>query len=332
MADSRKNAPLLVTGAAGFVGARFSEACLAAGRSVIAVDRLEHFGERPELASLRLRFEATVDREKLWDWLANEKPRLSGIVHLGACTDTQQMDEAFLTRVNLEYSKKIWDHATAEGIPLVYASSGATYGDGSRGYDDAEALIPSLRPLNPYGESKQRFDLWALDRERAGSRPPSWCGFKFFNVYGFGERHKGRMASMVLHSFDQFRKSGAVSLFKSHRPDYENGKQRRDFIYVGDVVDALRFALDRPIDRGIYNLGTGRARTFLDLVAATADAMKVPGQVKFIDMPVEMRERYQYFTEARMDRLRAQGFDRAFLSLEEGVRRTVEDLERAAIS
>jgi ADP-L-glycero-D-manno-heptose 6-epimerase len=331
MAESRKNAPLLVTGAAGFVGARFSEACLAAGRPVIAVDRLEHFGKRAELDSLRLRFEATVDREKLWDWLANEKPALSGIVHLGACTNTQELDEEFLTRVNLEYSKKIWEYATAHGLPLVYASSGATYGDGSRGYDDDEKLVPSLKPLNPYGDSKQRFDLWALERDREGRRPPSWCGYKFFNVYGYGERHKGSMASMVLHSFDQLRATGEVKLFKSHRADYEDGKQRRDFIYVGDVIEALRFALEKPVARGIYNLGTGKARTWLDLVAAVASALGVESRVKFIDMPVAMRERYQYLTEARMERLRAEGFTRPFRSLEEGVRETVAELRRGTV-
>ena len=223
----------------------------------------------------------------------------------------------------------LWAYCTAQALPLVYASSAATYGDGANGYDDDEALIPALKPLNPYGDSKQQFDLWALAEERAGRRPPSWSGFKFFNVYGFGERHKGAMASVVLHAFDQIRAGGDVRLFKSHRAGIADGHQKRDFIFVEDVVDVLHFALATPIPRGIYNLGTGTGRTFLDLARATFAALGAPERIEFIDMPVELRERYQYFTEARMERLRAAGYRTPFTTLEDGVRQYVSRLQGA---
>jgi ADP-L-glycero-D-manno-heptose 6-epimerase len=321
-------AALLVTGAAGFIGARFVEACAARGIERISVDDIARFDDRPEHRGIA--FGTRVDREQLFEWLGRERPRLAGIVHLGACSDTLQLDVDYLRRVNVEYSQHLWRYAVEAGIPFVYASSAATYGDGSLGYDDDEALIPRLRPLNPYGESKQRFDLWALAQEGGGAHPPGWCGFKFFNVYGFGERHKGRMASVVLHAFDQIRASGRARLFRSYRPDIADGYQTRDFICVEDVVEVLFFALAGGPRRGIYNLGTGLGRTFLDLVRATFAALQVPEQIDFVDMPSELRERYQYFTEARMERLRAAGWERPFTSLEAGVRVCVERLLRAA--
>ena len=210
----------------------------------------------------------------------------------------------------------------------MYASSAATYGDGSLGYDDDDSLTPKLKPLNPYGESKRLFDLWVLDQERKKSTPPSWSGFKFFNVYGFGERHKEKMASVILHAYDQIQTSGKVKLFKSHRPEIVHGHQKRDFIWVGDVVSVLNYALEKPIPRGIFNLGTGHARTFLDLVRATFKSLGKPENIEFIDTPVELRERYQYYTEAKMDRLRAAGYSKPFTSLEEGVRRYIDDLKQ----
>lgn len=317
-------APLLVTGAAGFIGARFVESCGARGIPVVSVDRQASFGERPEHRAFD--FGTIVDFEALDAWLAAERPALGGIVHLGACTDTTEMDVAYLRRVNLEYSERLWRWATERRVPLVYASSAATYGDGALGYDDDEARIPELRPLNPYGESKQQFDLYALAEERAGRTPPAWTGFKFFNVYGYGERHKGKMASVILHAFDQIRADGEVRLFKSHRPDFADGAQRRDFVAVDDVVDVLHFALARPLARGIFNLGSGTSRTFLDLAHATFAALDLPPRVRFIDMPETLRARYQYATEAPMARLRAAGYDAPFLSLEEGARRYVQRL------
>jgi len=313
-----------VTGAAGFIGARFVESCAARGIAVVSVDHVPYFSERSEHRGID--FGRIVDRNDLGAWLTRERPALAGVVHLGACTDTRQLDVAYLTRVNLEYSQMLWAYCTAQALPLVYASSAATYGDGANGYDDDEALLPALKPLNPYGESKQQFDLWALAEERAGRQPPSWSGFKFFNVYGFGERHKGAMASVVLHGSDQIRAGGTVRLFKSHRAGIADGHQIRDFIFVEDVVNALHFALATPIPRGIYNLGTGTGRTFLDLARATFAAIGAPEGIEFIDMPVELRERYQYFTEARIERLRAAGYRTPFTTLEDGVRQYVQRL------
>ncbi|MCC6764938.1 MAG: ADP-glyceromanno-heptose 6-epimerase [Deltaproteobacteria bacterium] len=319
---------LLVTGAAGFIGARFVESCNRRGVPLVSVDRPGSFVARLEHRGLD--FGSMVDVDGLERWLAAEPPALAGIVHLGACTDTTEMDVDYLRRVNLEYSQRLWRWATARRVPFVYASSAATYGDGANGYDDDEALIPKLRPLNPYGESKRQFDLWVLGEERAGRMPPAWSGFKFFNVYGFGERHKGTMASVILHAFDQIRAAGEVRLFKSYRPDVANGEQRRDFVYVEDVVAVLRFALERPLARGIYNLGSGTSRTFLDLARATFAALGAPPKVRFIEMPESLRARYQYATEARMDRVRAAGWTTPFTTLEEGARRYVARLLAAS--
>jgi ADP-L-glycero-D-manno-heptose 6-epimerase len=316
--------PLLVTGAAGFIGARFVESCNRRGIPVVAVDRPTSFTERPEHRGLD--FGTIVDFEELDGWLGAEPRSLSGIVHLGACTDTTEMDVAYLRRVNLEYSERLWNWATERRVPFVYASSAATYGDGARGYDDDEAQIPALRPLNPYGESKQQFDRFVLAEEQAHRTPPSWAGFKFFNVYGYGERHKGKMASVILHAFDQIRADGEVRLFKSYHPDFADGAQRRDFVFVEDVVAVLHFALERPLVRGIFNLGSGTSRTFLDLAHATFAALGAPPKIRFIEMPESLRARYQYATEARMARLRAAGYDAPFASLEDGARRYVQRL------
>ncbi len=315
---------LLVTGAAGFIGARFVESCNRDGIPVVSVDRTASFTERPEHRGLD--FGTIVDVDALDAWLADAAPGLAGIVHLGACTDTTEMDTALLRRLNLEYSQRLWRRACERGLPFVYASSAATYGDGANGYDDDEARIASLRPLNPYGESKQQFDRWALAEERAGRRPPAWSGFKFFNVYGFGERHKGTMASVILHAFDQIRADGEVRLFKSYRPEFADGEQRRDFVFVDDVVAVLRFALERPLARGIFNLGSGTSRTFLDLARATFAALGLPPKIRFIEMPESLRARYQYSTEARMERLRAAGWTVPFTDLEAGARRYVARL------
>jgi ADP-L-glycero-D-manno-heptose 6-epimerase len=316
--------PILVTGAAGFVGARFVESCNARRRAVVSVDEAELFGRRPEHAGID--FGTVVDRREVAAALAAGQIAPRAIVHMGACTDTTEMREDFLREVNLESSQDLWRHAVAARIPFVYASSAATYGGGELGYDDDEALIPRLCPLNPYGESKRLFDLWALDEERQHRAPPSWSGFKFFNVYGFGERHKGRMASVVLQAFDQIQQRGAVRLFRSHRDGIADGHQQRDFVCVEDVVEVLWFALETPIPRGILNLGTGQARTFLDLVRATFAALGVAERIEWVDTPEDIRERYQYFTQAEVGRLRAAGYRRPFTSLEDGVARYVARL------
>jgi ADP-L-glycero-D-manno-heptose 6-epimerase len=315
--------PLLVTGAAGFVGTRFVDSCRERGVPVISVDAPAHFTDRPEHAGTA--YGTIVDRDDLFDWLVRTTPALSGIVHLGACTDTTETDEGYLDRVNVQYSQRLWTYATRAAVPFVYASSAATYGDGSLGYDDDESLIPRLVPLNAYGRSKQTFDRWVLGQPQG---PPVWSGWKFFNVYGYGERHKGPMASVILHAYDQLRAGGPVRLFRSHRAGIADGHQARDFVDVRDVVSVLWFALDQPIRRGIYNLGTGQARTYLDLARAVCRALGIDNRleerIEFVDTPLAIRERYQYFTEARIERLREAGYGVPFYSLEAGVTEYIE--------
>lgn len=322
----------VVTGAAGFIGARFVEAARGEGAELISVDAKagadNTFRSRPE--HRHLDFGTTLDIDELDGFLAaggaGLARELTAIVHLGACTDTMELDEAVHERLNVAYSKMLWSWCTKHGVPLVYASSAATYGDGGHGYDDDEGLLEQLRPLNPYGWSKHRFDLWALERERMGEAPPTWAAFKFFNVYGFGERHKGRMASVILHAAEQIVRTGKVKLFKSYKAGFGHGEQRRDFIHVEDVVNVLAYAASGHIKRGIFNLGTGTARTFADLARATFLALGKEPDLEFIEMPEELRERYQYFTEAKMDRLRGTDYTRPFTSLEDGAKRYVDRL------
>ncbi|ODS54278.1 MAG: ADP-glyceromanno-heptose 6-epimerase [Acidobacteria bacterium SCN 69-37] len=321
-ADALK--PVLVTGAAGFIGARCLEACRAAGWPVIAVDTPRYFTERAEHAPVDP--DRIVATDRLDAWLTTAPP-LAAIVHLGACTDTRETDRAYLTATNLEASQRLWQYARTHGVPFIYASSAATYGDGRLGYDDDETLIARLVPLNAYGDSKQQFDVWALAEAREGRAPAHWCGLKFFNVYGYGERHKGPMASVVLQAFDQIRAAGRLRLFRSHRDGIADGHQARDFVFVDDVVDTLLALVERPPARGIFNLGSGRGRTFLDLARATFTALGEPERIDFIDTPPDIRAHYQYFTQATMGRLAAAGYVRRTTSLEEGVRQYVTALE-----
>ena len=318
---------LLVTGAAGFVGARFVEMCRERGPvDIIAVDEPGHFADRPEHAGID--FGTIVPRDALFEWLDRRRLSLSGIVHLGACTDTTMMDLTVLRERNVLYSQRLWQYATTQAVPFVYASSAATYGDGAFGYDDDESLIRRLRPLNPYGDSKQIFDEWVLEQEELRSTPPAWSGWKFFNVYGFGERHKGRMASVVLHAYEQIQRDGVVRLFRSHRPEIADGFQARDFVDVSDVLNVLWFAVTTPVQRGIRNLGTGCARTFLDLARAVCRATNHDETISYIDIPPSLRSQYQYFTEARIERLQSLGYDAEFRSLEAGVNAYVARLRQ----
>jgi ADP-L-glycero-D-manno-heptose 6-epimerase len=231
------------------------------------------------------------------------------VFHLGARTDTTEQDRSIFDRLNLEYSKTVWDACTRHGIRLIYASSAATYGMGEWGYADNHDIIRNLKPLNRYGESKNDFDKWVLDRQET---PPFWAGMKFFNVYGPNEYHKGRMASVILHAFRQIEQTGVVRLFRSHHPDFKDGEQLRDFIFVKDVVNVLYFLMKRGELSGIYNLGTGKARTFLDLAKATFTALDIAENIVYIDTPADIRDKYQYFTEAKMDKLRDAGYDEPF--------------------
>jgi len=323
---------LLVTGAAGFIGARLAERLMREGEKVAACDAPGHFEARPEIAAL---YKASppvevVDRERLAAWLAGRAPGSVGaIFHMGACTDTTNYDEAYMERMNTACTRTLWGLAARLRAPLLYASSAAVYGDGAQGYDDATPP-GAFSPLNPYGASKLRFDVWALEEGQA-ARPPRWAGFRFFNVYGFAETHKAKMSSVLRQAFAQIQERGRVRLFRSHKAGVADGHQKRDFILVDDLVDALLHAWREGLPDGIYNLGTGRARTFLDLARAAFAAVGTEPRIDYIDTPPQVRERYQYFTEARMEKLRAAGYRKAFTPIEEGAARYWERLRPALV-
>jgi len=306
---------LVVTGAAGFIGSALTGLLNQHGfTDLILVDE---FGRADKHSNLEgKQYASAIEREVFFDWLEKRRPEISGIYHIGARTDTTEFDYSVHEHLNVEYSQKIWNYCTEHGVPLVYASSAATYGAGEKGYEDSHAIVDELKPLNPYGISKNEFDKWAL---RQTAQPPFWAGLKFFNVYGPNEYHKGRMASVIFHSFHQIRKDGVVKLFKSHRPDFQDGQQLRDFVYVKDVIDVCYWLMEHRPASGLYNLGTGRARSFEDLVKATFAGLDLSPNIRYIDMPLDIRDKYQYFTEAKMDKLRAAGYTEPFHTLEQGV-------------
>lgn len=306
---------IVITGAAGFIGSCLVAALNEAGYyDLILVDDFS----RPEKeANYRhKKYTALVDRDVLSSWIDREQAAIQYVFHLGARTDTTEFDASIHTRLNLEYSKMIWTKCVAYGLPLTYASSAATYGDGAFGFDDDISLLPQLQPLNPYGESKHAFDRWALEQEK---KPFQWAGLKFFNVYGPNEYHKGRMASVVYHSYKQIEKQGYMQLFRSHRPDYRDGEQLRDFVYVKDVVAVCMWLMTHRKVSGLFNLGSGQARTFLDLSNQVFRSMDKKADIRFVDTPVDIRDKYQYFTEARMEKLHAAGYDGRWHSLEAGI-------------
>jgi len=310
-----KDSTIVVTGAAGFIGS-----CLVAFlnyrgyNNIIIVDDFSSDDKKPNYD--KKKFIAKIERENFFEWLFQDKPRIDFVFHIGARTDTTEFDYAVHQRLNVEYSKKVWQYCTVHQIPLIYASSAATYGSGEFGYGDDHAVIPSLHPLNPYGISKNEFDKWVLHQE---DHPPLWIGLKFFNVYGPNEYHKGRMASVIFHSFNQIKKNGVVKLFKSHRPDFKDGQQLRDFVYVKDVIKVCFWLMQHQPASGIYNLGTGKARSFDDLVKATFKGLDLDAHIEYVDMPEDIRSTYQYFTEAKMQKLRSVGYMDEFYSLEKGV-------------
>jgi ADP-L-glycero-D-manno-heptose 6-epimerase len=306
---------IVVTGAAGFIGSCLVGELLKAGYTdIVAVDDFSRADKAPNLEGKQLT--ARLHRNDFATWLDANERFVQFIFHLGARTDTTEFDHRIFDELNVRYSRMVWERCVRYGIPLVYASSAATYGAGEHGYVDDHALIPRLMPLNPYGESKQTFDMWALEQQQA---PYFWAGLKFFNVYGPNEYHKGRMASVVFHAFNQISGTGGMKLFRSHRPEYKDGEQLRDFVYVKDVCSVCIWLMEHRQHSAIYNLGSGRARTFLDLARATFTAMAKPERIEFIDTPADIRDKYQYFTEARMEKIRSAGYERPFTSLEEGV-------------
>ena len=312
---------IIVTGAAGFIGSyivrKLNEENF---NAIVAVDKFDDPVKNKNLDGLRI--QEQVDLEEFLPWLDRHHELAEFIFHMGAITDTSEFDVQRLDRLNTQNTKDIWTRCIQYQIPLVFASSAATYGLGEIGYDDDEALIPKLNPLNPYGQSKQDFDVWALQQKET---PLFWAGLKFFNVYGPNEYHKTRMASVIWHTFNQVQKTGTMKLFRSHNPKYKDGEQMRDFVYVKDVVDVCYFLMHHRKDSGIYNLGSGKARTFLDLTRAVFKALNKPESISFIDTPVDIRDKYQYFTEAKMDKLKNIGYSKPFHSLEDGANDYVQN-------
>lgn len=306
---------IIVTGAAGFIGSFLIGRLNSDGFDyIVAVDDFSHPEKNRNLEDKKIK--ERVDRTVFFEWLKTNYELVEFIFHIGARTDTTEFDKSIFDRLNVEYSKNIWNACIEYQIPLVYASSAATYGLGELGYDDNEETISQLKPLNPYGDSKNEFDIWALAQPK---KPFFWAGLKFFNVYGPNEYHKGRMASVVFHAYHQIQKTGAMKLFESHHPDFEHGKQMRDFVYVKDLVEVIIFLMHHRKNSGIYNLGSGRARTFLDLVKSTFKAMGVGESISFIPTPADIRDKYQYYTQANMQKLLQIGYSKGFYSLEAGV-------------
>jgi len=306
---------IVITGAAGFIGSALIRKLNDENfKDIILVDDFSRIDKAINYKNKI--FSELVERDEFFDWIEENHRFIQFVFHLGARTDTTEFDRSVFDRLNLNYSKFVWAACIKYGLPLVYASSAATYGMGEMGYMDDHDLVHSLKPLNPYGESKNEFDKWALTQT---TKPYFWAGLKFFNVYGPNEFHKGRMASVIFHAFNQIKETGKMKLFRSHNPEFKDGEQMRDFIFVKDVTEVMYFLLNNRKNSGIYNLGTGKARTFLDLVKAVFKSMNIPENIEFIDTPIDIRDKYQYFTEAKMEKLRSTGYDKPFLSLEEGV-------------
>jgi len=314
---------IVVTGAAGFIGS-----CLVGKLNqqgfydIVLVDEFNNAKKNKNLDNKT--YTQKVARIGFFDWLKEHEKLVQFIFHLGARTDTAEFREEIFQELNLDFSKSVWEACIQYGLPLVYASSGATYGLGEQGYSDDHQQIPLLEPLNQYGVSKNEFDKWALNQSR---QPYYWIGLKFFNVYGPNEYHKGRMASVVYHAYHQVKEQGMIKLFRSHHPDYKDGEQKRDFIYVKDVVEVMHYLMHHRMreNSGIYNLGTGEAKTFLHLARSIFEVLGLEENITFIDTPEDIRDKYQYFTQAKMEKLHSIGYDQQFYSLKEGIRDYVQN-------
>ncbi len=308
---------IVVTGAAGFIGSQLVRKLNQEGFiDVILVDDFTKFEKKKNYSNLDYAYK--VDRKEFSKWLKENQQQVQFVFHLGARTDTTETNVELFNKLNVTYSKEVWKLCVEYGLALVYASSAATYGDGTNGYSDSHELIKDLKPLNPYGDSKNNFDKWVLEQEH---KPYFWAGMKFFNVYGPGEGHKKRMASVVLHTYRQVNDTGVMKLFRSHNPKFKDGDQTRDFVYVKDVC---RVCFHMMINRlttpsGLYNIGSGLGRTFKDLVTSTFKSMGLEPRISFIDTPEDIRDTYQYFTEADLSKLRSAGYNEEFTSLEDGI-------------
>ena len=303
---------IVVTGAAGFIGSCLTSYLNNKGiTDLILVDDFSNDEKNKNL--INKQFAAKIDRELfLFDM---HRFQIDFVFHIGARTDTTEFDSTIFDKLNVEYSKSLWNYCTNKNIPFLYASSAATYGGGEFGFDD-EGDISPLVPLNPYGQSKQDFDVWALQQKET---PPFWAGLKFFNVFGPNEYHKGRMASVVMHAYNQIKEKGSLKLFQSHNPNYQDGEQIRDFIYVKDLLELLWFWYKNPTKSGIYNAGTGKARTFNDLAKAIFAALETEPKIDYVPTPEDIRDKYQYFTEATMAKTESAGYSKPFSDLENAV-------------
>jgi ADP-L-glycero-D-manno-heptose 6-epimerase len=306
---------IVVTGAAGFIGSYLVGYLNKKGiDDLLLVDDFSFEDKNKNLEGKK--FHKKIEREEFVSWFREHAGEVKFVFHIGARTDTTEFDKAIFDKLNVNYTKDLWQICAQHGIGLVYASSAATYGLGEKGYVDSHEVVAQLKPLNPYGDSKNEFDKWAL---KQSEQPPFWCGLKFFNVYGPNEYHKGRMASVIFHAFNQIKASNKMKLFQSHNPDFKDGEQQRDFIYVKDLVNVCYWMMENQPGNGLYNLGSGTARTFLDLVKNTFKAMDKEPLIEFIPTPEDIRDKYQYFTEADMSKLKEAGYTQPFASLEEGV-------------
>ncbi len=307
---------IVITGAYGFIGS-----CLVSefnkvgrGREIVVVD--DFYKHKKEINLKHKQVREWIHRDIFIDWFKKYGTHVDMVYHLGARTDTAEMDVQLFDKLNVNYSKDIWNICCEHKIPLVYASSAAIFGDGSKGFDDDDNITPMLEPLNPYGQSKLTFDQWAIKQSK---KPPMWVGLRFFNVYGPNEYHKGRMASVIYHTYNQIVESDKMNLFRSHKEDYKNGEQKRDFIYVKDIIKLMLQLNDSKIKSGIYNLGTGNARTFQSLATGVFKALNKKVNIKYIDIPKDIRDSYQYYTQAKMDKLCNSFPNFTFTSLEEGI-------------
>ncbi|MBT3621958.1 MAG: ADP-glyceromanno-heptose 6-epimerase [Flavobacteriales bacterium] len=311
---------IIVTGAAGFIGSCLVGKLNALGKTnLVLVDDFSYAEKNKNLAGKQ--FSLQVERNIFVDWLKENSTEVTAIYHIGARTDTTEFDVEIFDELNLNYSKALWKICTEHKIPFLYASSAATYGMGEFGFDDNHEIVEQLLPLNPYGDSKNDFDKWVLKQI---TQPPFWAGFKFFNVYGPNEFHKSRMASVIFHAVNQIKETGGMKLFRSHNPDFKDGEQLRDFVYVKDVIEVLTFMMQAKKESGLYNLGSGKARTFNDLVNATFSALGKQSAISYIDTPEDIRDKYQYFTEANMQKLISAGYTKQFTTLESGVKDYVQ--------
>lgn len=315
---------IVITGASGFIGSCLLEKLNREGfNDIIIVDDFSIPQKQQNIVFKR--YKAQIDKTDFLEWLRSNTEEIEMIFHFGAISDTTIMDVCLFNKWNLDYSKSIWKSCVEKKIPFIYASSAATYGDGSNGFNDDESQLLILRPLNPYGESKHNFDLWALGEKQ---KPPFWTGLKFFNVYGPNEYHKGKMASMVFHAYNQIMQFGQLSLFKSYKDGFSDGNQLRDFIYIKDILDICLWLFKTKENSGIINIGTGISSSFNQLGEAVFKALEMPVNIKYIEMPDSLKNKYQYRTNANISKLRKMGYEKPFTTLDGGIEDYVKNYLR----